>query len=393
MANNVWSIKNDLEVSYFDTSWVAIQADSYQVDIDRGISVEQGVFARPKVGTLTARLVKKDLSDLVTGPAYKSNMPIRIRYRRYPDTFPAQWTTIFYGFISNITMNFNVESQKLNIEINADDATKILTGTRLSSFAITGTTSARGFRTIMGNLGSAITAIDSRVTLSQAPTASAASSSVQSAQTFGETNSGDILNQLLDAELGWCWTNRSSADAYYLTRGDVAALKAGTWYGTLVVSNVHSTATTHICMDFIDLNWNTDNLVNSVKVIESSSTPASDKTVKNTTSITNYGEWPADFEITMDPGASPYTRVSDWATTVANAADPKTISRVSCPAIRRDGTSSDLATIDIGEQLKIEFTDPNNTSNTISQIALISGITHSITPDHWEITVDIWKGM
>ena len=130
MANNVWDIKNDLVVEYQTGSpatWYAIQADVFQLDIDRGITVEQGVLARPDVGQMTVQLVKKDLTDLVTGPAYKANMPIRVKYRPSPDTAPTTYFTIFYGFISTVSMQFNVESQKLDITIQADDTTKILT--------------------------------------------------------------------------------------------------------------------------------------------------------------------------------------------------------------------------------------------------------------------------
>ena len=100
MANNVWDIKQNLRIDYFTAgAWTTIQADSYDVSIDRGINVEQGVFARPDVGTATVSMVKKSLSDLITGPAYKSNMPFRVSYQPAPDTSPSVYFTIFYGFI------------------------------------------------------------------------------------------------------------------------------------------------------------------------------------------------------------------------------------------------------------------------------------------------------
>ena len=99
MANNVWDIKSDLIVEYLVSgTWTAIQADTYEVSIDRGINVEQGVFCRPDVGNVTVRLTKKGLTDLVTGPAYKANMPLQIRYRPNPDTSPTVWENIFFGF-------------------------------------------------------------------------------------------------------------------------------------------------------------------------------------------------------------------------------------------------------------------------------------------------------
>lgn len=390
MANNVWDIKQNLRIDYFTAgAWTTIQADSYDVSIDRGINVEQGVFARPDVGTATVSMVKKSLSDLITGPAYKSNMPFRVSYQPAPDTSPSIYLTIFYGFIQNVGMSYLTDAKKLAITITANDTTKILCNTRLSSFSITGSSTSRGYRTVMDNLATAISAVDSRISLSQI--GSASSSTTQYAYTWLDVISGDILNQLLDAELGWCYSQRSGANQFYMTRGDVDALQATAWSSSNpTVSNIHTSSTNHYCMNSMNLSYDSDRIVNKVKVIETNSTPATDKTATNSTSVTTYGVQAGDFEINMDPGTSPYTKMSDWATAVANAADPKSISGVSLPALRRDGTVSNVADIEIAYPLQVEFSDG---TNTIQQVALVTRINHSITPEHWEVTLELWKGI
>ena len=390
MANDVWDIKSNLRLDYYTAGvWTTIRADSYSVDIDRGITVEQGVFARPDVGTATVQMMKSSLSDLITGPAYKSNMPFRVSYQPAPDTSPSVYYTIFYGFIQNVAMTYLSDAKKLGITITAIDTTKILCNTRLSTFSITGAASNRGYRTVMDNLASAVSAIDSRVSLSQS--GSTSSSTTQYAYTWLDVISGDILNQLLDAELGWCYSQRSGANQFYMTRGDVDALQSTVWSSSNpTVSNIHTSSTSHYCMDSIDLTYDSDRIVNQVKVIETNSTPATDKTATNSTSVTNYGRQVGDFEINMDPGASPYTKMSDWATAVANAADPKAINQVSCPALRRDGKVSNIADMEIAYPLQVEFSDG---TNTIQQVSLVTRINHSITADHWEITLDLWKGI
>lgn len=394
MANDVWDIKSNLEVQYLPpaSSWTSIQAETYEVEIDRGIMLEKGVLARPDIGTARIELIKPSLSDFVGSPGYNVNMPIRIRYQPNPDTNPTTWRIIFYGTISNIFMGYDVTAKKLKITIQADDFMKILSNTRLSSFSITGTTTQRSFRNVMASLDSSINAIDSRFNLVQDGTGGSAA--VFSANTFTDVIAGEVLNQLIDAELGWVYSERTSANTMYMTRADINTKQATAWSGSaLTVSNQHSNSVDHICMNYIDLSYDTSTLVNSVKVIETSSTPASNKTSKNTTSITNYGEWPADFEITMDPGASPYTRISDWASAVSGAADPKQIRMVSVPALRRDGTTTKIAAYDIGQVLQVEFVDPANTSNKIQQVQLITRIRHSITAEHWEIDFHLWKGI
>lgn len=388
MANNVWDIKNNLQVQYYTAgAWTSIQADTYEVSVDRGILVERGVFARPDYGTAMVRLVKKDVSDLVTGPAYKANMPFRIRYQSSPDTAPTSWTVFFYGFISNVAMQFDVEAQKLKIEISADDTTKIAMNTRLTSFDINST--YHSFRQIMDKLALDIAAVDTRFSMSQQGTGGSAT--FQDYDTWTDFVSGELVNQLLDAELGWCYSAKDAGTQYYLTRADVAAKKTA-WSNTeLTISNVHSSSVDHICMDYIDLVWDTDGLVNSC-FVEHAETKIN-KTKKNTTSITNYGEWPADFSIDMDTGSSPYVRLADWAQAVVDAADPKRIQAVSCPALRRDGTTSKIIDREIGEKLQVEFVDPSNSSNKIQQVALITRIQHQIDADHWEMTIGLWKGI
>lgn len=394
MPGNVWDIKNNLKVEYGLTvlgvlTWVTIQADTYLVEIDRGIRVEEQVFARPDIGTAVVHMSKQSLSDFVTGPAYKSNQPFRISYQPAPDRSPSVYNTIFYGFIQNVSMGYNVSAKKLDITITANDTTKILCNSRLASFAVTGTATNRGFRNVMDNLATAVNTIDSRVTMVQAGTNSG--STIANADTYLDTISGTILNMLLDAELGWCYSQRSGANQWYLTRSDVNSLQSTAWSSSNpTVSNVHSSSTNHYCMDDIQFGYDSDSLVNNVKVIEELSTPATDKTATNSTSISTYGEQVASYQINMDPGASPYTKMQQWADAVANAADPKAIRQVSCPALRRDGTVSNVADIEIAYPLQVEFSDG---TNTIQQVSLVTRIGHTITPDHWEVILDLWKGI
>lgn len=394
MANDVWDIAKDLRIQYGKIvsgvlTWYDIVADSYEVDIDRGINVEDQVFARPDVGTATVNLDKSSLTDFTQGTDYKSNMPFRIAYRPKPDSASTIWLTIFYGFIQNVSMNYNVDSHKLRISITANDTTKIMLNARLSTFDITGTSTQRTFRNVMSNLATAIAAVDSRVSLSQSGTGS--SSTTQWAYSWIDTQAGSILNMLLDAELGWCYSQRSGANQYYLTRTDVDALQATAWSSSNpTVSNIHSNSVLHYCMNAIDLSYDSDQLVNSAKVVESVSTPASDKTKKNTTSITTYGEHTNNYEITMDVGASPYTKMSDWAQAVVDAADPKQIKSVECPAIRRDGTVSEVADTEIAETLQVEFSDG---TNNFQQVLLVKRIRHHISVDHWSVNLQLWKGI
>jgi hypothetical protein len=379
----VFDIKTDLSIQYEYPSgtWNEIVADSFEVNIDRGISVEQGVFARPDVGTATVRMMKKNLGDLVNGPAYKSNQNFQISYRSGSSGF----SNIFYGLIQNVSMQYLADSKKLEITITANDFAKVALNTQLSTFSITGTVSNRSFINQMTALSAAIYAVDNRVTIGH--NGSGGSSTTQWAWTWLDTPSGEILTQFLDAELGWCFSKATDPQMLYYTRADINTKQATTWSSSRdTVSNIHSTATTHYCMDTIDLSYDSDALVNKVQVTETQTTATATST--NSSSVTAYGEQSGQFEVAYDTGG--ITNLASWASTVASAANPKSVKGFTSPAVRRDGTVSTLVNKEIGDVMQVEFTDG---TNTLQEIYLITRLGHTISADHWEVNVGLWRGI
>lgn len=404
MANDVFNLigpnnaSTDLSIEYFTGpggSWTSIQANTFEVEIDRGITVDSLVFARPSIGTATVRVNKKSLSDLLNGSPYKSNQPFRIRYKPLPDTAPTTWETIFYGLIQNVSMSYNQDSKTLDIEIVANDFMKIFLGTQVTSFSITGTTTNRSFRNVMTNLGNAVTAVDSRIALIQNGTGG--SGTTQWAATLPPTadgiTTGEILDMLLDAELGWAWARKSDDDILYMTRVDIDSKQAtyGTWSSSApTISNVHSTSLNHYCMDSFVLTYNSDDLVNKVKAnLYDAGAFVASVTSTNSTSVTNDGEQRAEFDINFDNTG--LSTLGAWASQVSNAASIESVKSVSVPAIRRDGLVSNLAKVEIGDVQQIEFASAG--LPTLQEKYMTSRVRHYITPLHWEITLDLWRGI
>jgi hypothetical protein len=388
MANDVFDIKQHFRVQFSPTSgtWTNIVTDTYEVSIDRGITVEQGVFARPDVGTAEIRLMKTSLADMLNGPAYKSNMPIRIQYQPFPDSDPTRWESVFYGLIQNVAMSYQVDTQKLAVTITANDFMKVFLNLNVSSFSITGSSTVRSFRNVIASLATAVNALDSRVTLTQS--GSTGSSTTQWAYTWTDTSAGEIATQLLDGELGWMYCNKNDSQLYYMTRNDVNAYQSLTWNTSNdTVSNVHTSATSHICMDNIDFQYNSDELVNSVVVTEMATSTTQTQT--NSTSVATYGKQVGKYQVTFDNGG--ISNLANWASAVATAANPRSIKSVSVPAMRRDGTTSRILFQDPGSPLQLEFASTGLT--TLQEIHLITRLTHNITAEHWEVTVGLWRGI
>jgi hypothetical protein len=301
-----FDIKSQLRIQYEKPSgtWNSIEADSFELEIDRGINVEQGALAKPSVGTATVKMMKSSLADFINGPDYQSNQRIRIEWQNI-----STWQPLFYGFIQNIEMTyiptakvsgFANQRGKLQVTITANDMGRIALNTLIPSLTI-GSGSNRSFINVMNQLGTAITAIDSRY--SQSQFLSGGSSTYQyDGDTFINENSGTIFEQYLDAELGWMWASPFSNGAMeYMTRNDVDTMQSLSWDVTrVIVSNIHSTSDLHSCMDNIQLAYNSDNIANVVRV-ENLATPGTYTTSTNSSSVTAYGRQLADFQVKFNP--------------------------------------------------------------------------------------------
>jgi hypothetical protein len=378
-----FDIKQDIRIQYEKPSgtWNSIQCDTFEVDIDRGIDVEQGTFARPSVGIATVKLMKSSLSDFLNGPDYQSNQRFRVQYE-----VGGIFSSIFEGFIQNIEMSYVVEAQKLQVNITANDMGRLALNTQIGTFNITGT-STRSFINVMNQLGTAITAIDSRY--SQAQVLSGGSSTFQYANTYLDVPSGELFNQFLDAELGWLYASRNSG-MRYLTRADVNTIQGYSWdTNDIIVSNVHSTSNLHVCMDNIQLAYNSDNIANQVRV--TNAVTGIKTTSTNSTSVGLYGRQLADFEVNFDPTVSGGTTFANWASAVSGAANPKSVTAVSVPAIRRDGFPSEILEEEIGSSLQVEFASAG--LPTLQERYMITRMNHVIDADHWELNIGLWRGI
>lgn len=245
MANDVFDITQNLSIRYFNATlgaYVEIVADSFEIDIDRGIDVENGVFADGAIGTATVKLVKSNLSDFLGTPGYKSGQQFEIRYQPLPDSVPALWNVIYAGWIQNVSMNYINETGALQIEITANDAMKVFQNTIIPSLSISGTVVQRSFRNCMINL---TTAINANTTypggISLTALGAGASGTTQRATVFTNEPAGAIASKFMDAELGWYFTGNGGG-VQYLTRTDVSTLQAVAYTaGSPTVSNVHFT--------------------------------------------------------------------------------------------------------------------------------------------------------
>jgi hypothetical protein len=323
--------------------------------------------------------MKSNLSDFMNGPAYRSNMAFVIEFRS-----GGFWLPLFTGFIQNIEMSYVVEAKKLQVTITANDLTRIALNTQISSFSIPGG-SARSFINVMNQLGNAIETIDPRYI--QVNPLAGGSSTFQNPFVYQDITSGELYAQFLDAELGWLFATRDG-EMYFYTRADVNTIQGQTWNSAnITVSNVHSNSANHVCMDNIQLAYNSDNIANQVRVTNEFTGIKSVST--NSTSVGLYGRQLADFSVNFDPSTG--TTLGAWASAVATAANPKSITSVSVPVVTDLSEVSDIVFSDVGSALQVEFAQTG--FSTLQELYMITRLNHVIDANHWELNIGLWRGI
>jgi hypothetical protein len=140
-------------------------------------------------------------------------------------------------------------------------------------------------------------------------------------------------------------------------------------------------------MDSIDYSYDSDTITNVVKVTETGS--GATATSNDSLSITKYGRQVADYEVNFW-NTSGLTTLGQWASAVSGASNPRSAKSVTLPAVRRDGTLSTILDKDICYPMQVAF---KAGSTTLEEIYLISRIGHTISADHWEVNLGLWRGI
>jgi hypothetical protein len=166
-----------------------------------------------------------------------------------------------------------------------------------------------------------------------------------------------------------------------------AAGNASIFMDNAKLENLTRISDSHVCMDSIQLRYDSDNIVNRAVVIDSMT--GARTVASNLSSINTNGLRADEFSVNLDPaGLSSYSAL---ATRIANAATLKQVYGVVVPVIKEDGEVNNIAQFDIGNTLQVEFAQ--EPLAPLRVVSIISRINHVITPDHWEMNIGLWRGM
>jgi hypothetical protein len=393
MANDVFDISKDIRVQFEVTdasafilglsklngvqtlgsstaaTWTDVVTDVVQVEIDRGTAMENGIYSIPKPGSAQVQ-VQSDYWDPYNNPQIHAGTYARIQFRPDPDTDPTYWLTLFTGRVKSFNVTYDAFGNNL-ITFNLVDYLQEWINERLGDIS-------QGYEPVSyGTLFNVLGVYWPNVDVVGTFTAT----SEFPDYTETELTVGDVINELNVGELGFVYAGQNGG-LRNKSRLDIRAeLDLG---ADFYFSTVHSTSSTHVCMTDLVLDSDSTDLPNTIKATKKGTTSVRVKSNQDAKDL--YGSIRSDVELNL------YTAddMSLWLDFATAALNINRVKAVSHTAINRDGT---VRSIVRAERLyKCVNVYYNKGNVELDDDYLITRVVDTITPDSWDVTLELWKG-
>ncbi len=402
MANDVFTLADDVEIALFtypaDTfiwgitrwndgdkwqdgtateDWQVITGSAAQVSIANGVAVDQG-FLRPEPATAVVVYADPNF-DPFNNTQIRSGTPIRIRVRPNPDTAPTTWVTLFQGKIDTASASYNEEFQNtvfLNCITDLRDwmnytAPDGLTVDPVSAYAWN----------YLAEMNNQFTT-GNEITYDNALNGYL----LDGLDSIDPVPFGELLNQLLDANLAALIYRPITAanpnvPYYYMLSEEMPALDTATTDVDFEATN--SANSKRAGFYDITIGFNTDEIVNSINY--STTLGYGPENRKNEESITLLGDLSLEITTLHFNDADADT----WANQITLGLPERRVQQLSARGINRNGVVNQNL---LREPMDIASVNANNANILIAENYFITRIEHSITPNGWLATFDLWKG-
>ena len=344
--------------STYAFSWQPIQATISKVDMQLGGSQNAGISYTAEPSSCNFEMQSWTF-DPNNNSAVRNGTPFRIRL-----VATGVDEILFNGFIETMNVKYRPDAPNL-INGSAFDGFKRFANKRVTYNTIgTPDTVAELLGILASNAG--VTVSDSN------------SPGIVNMAGATKTNelTGNIVKEMLETQLGLLWLNPQSGAIEYRDRPTTALTP------TYSVGNNHGEAN-HLCMSDLTVNQNPDDLVNSILATMTSD---GTKTLlrENTDSIQLYGQLSDNVTVNVATEAE----LATWMNVAFIERPKQLVKNVTTPAIDRTGTLTAAATLQLGSPIKVKY----QTSNiNIDQNYQVTRLRHSIDPNQWFTTLELWR--
>ena len=375
-SNAVWNLSKWDDGSDWASAssftWTDIVATVSQAQVTIGSSVQDGFYTPAEPNTLTIQM-QSQVFDPSNNPKIRPNTPIRVTYRPLPDSFPAVYQTLFTGFIDTFEVSYDTFGNNL-IDIMATSSLKRLLAKNISSFVVSSALSDFDY------FAQWATAVGATIG------GSGTNGSRMAGETFEEVGAGELLDNLLQIENGLFYQDATSDELYLTGSLDMRTLGAP----IASFSNVHSAAADHYCISDIVVDYDMDTMFNTyvITTTDGGAGPGPGPgggdigTSINQDMVDLYGPIRCEKELHLRK-----TDIVNWLALITPKDPGRKVQQVTTPSIKRDGKLANL----FGPQntIRVELVQP---TFTIDEEIWVTRVIHSIDPDNWFTTLELWKG-
>lgn len=345
-------------------AWTDLLCETFEISIERGCDVNSGILVNPSQNQTTVRMQSVDYDPFVNGTIH-AGTPVRITIDA---DGTSTWSEIYVGKVQSFQTSYNADGLN-NIQFVAVDDMTAFLNTRLASYSITaGQTTADIIDGLVVAYWPGNWNLDTNYLTTLAAT------------TYTDTTVGEVINDVLNSELGYMYVAQDGELNYIAHSTFDSIVATGPAY---YFESTHSNDPGHICMSDLVMDANSNNLPNEIVATRA----AAQLTATNTDAVTLYG--PLSFTVpTIVENNTQLQLVLDAITLNVRLRRAR---NVTFQPIQRDG---ELRSWHLADRL---FNCVNVSYGkgglTINENYIVTKQTDMITPDSWDTTLELWRGI
>lgn len=371
-GNWIWSVSTWDGGDVFGGSsssmaWTDLLCETFEIEIERGCDVNSGILLNPGKSVASIKMQSATYDPFANGTIH-AGTPVQVSVETNPDTDPGAWTTIFTGNVGSFSTSYTADGLN-QINIVAVDAMQAFLNTRLASYSITaGSTAADNIDALVTAYWPGSWYLDTDFITQLAAT------------TYTDTTIGEIMNDLLNSELGYLWASRDGELTFMCHNAFDNIINNGAiWF----FSTTHSTDVDHICMSDLNIDSDNRNLPNQLALTYGGGTV----TRTNQDAFDLYGA------IALDVTAPLYTAadVTAWFDAITLTTRMRRVQSITFQPIQRDGTMrAYMASDNLFQCVNVDYA---KNALTVNEDYIITRQRDVITPTSWDITLELWRGI
>lgn len=345
--------------------WTDLNCVTSQAQLSVGGSVQDQLYFQPQAGQ--ANLTLQSLSyDPSYSPAFRPGVQVRVRLEK-----GAVNQVIWSGIVDSISTTYDKDGNNL-IRLTAYDNFKQLVNTRLALFD-SDTDFPEGYVSSYEQLELIAEEYGSAMHSSSSDPGGEIPSTI-----LTDVIPSSLVYEAIQVGLGIFWLDPATQEFVFIPRPSTSTPAPG----TPVIGDNHGEAD-HLCMTDIQTSAREDTVYNSLKV-----TLKDDELIstlrENQDSIDLYGKYAQDVVL----NTTDLAELDRWADAVFQQYPTSLVDSVETATKDRLGNLTEAAFMLPGQVVGVNFTEG---ILVIDDYFTVTRVTHSIDPNNWLTSLELWK--